>query len=187
MKINKQFKIWKAAGNDDFHPAYEYIHFIDNHAIATEAHILAKVETVSLFEFPLPGEDTMALTKLNGYSIHAALYRKLANYDTMWIEEDENGPRFCIQWEEQVVRISLVKTEKLHVPDFAAVLDKAGLHREAIYEIGINPKLLMRLADALGADATKLMFTKKNGTIFVYPAPSENYDAVGLIMPHRIP
>ena len=183
MKINKKYKLWEATAKDDFRPIFEYIFFQDGFAYATTGHVLIKVSINLLFEVnPMDPEDQLSL--LNGYCIHAELYKKLTGYGQVWFEQVEGRTHINVLFEQQKVSIALKNSEEIKPLAFEKVLQFSG-SREPVEAFGVNPYLLVNLAHALGVDkGVKLTFTKKGEKIFVEPAnEEEGYPRIGLIMP----
>ena len=190
MKINKNFKIWKAIKEDEFRPAMEFIHFRNGYAYASDAHILVKIPINELMDFSLDIERTPEenLAILDGYSIHAKVWQHLAGVKgviKLFPPQYENElPFFSVDIDSggaQVVRFPVAKKDFYKVPDFDGVL-KPEANTETISKIGISISLLNNLAQALGAENLKLEFSAENRKIIVRPLESESM-AYGLIMP----
>lgn len=132
-------------------------------------------------------EPSDQIKLLEGRCINANLFKKIYAYGSAWVEKVDDKVQFIIYFEDYPIRIDLKKTEEMHPPKFEAVISYNGT-KEPVDAIGLNHKLLTRLANALGiADKMKLSFTKKSGQIYVEPY-EEFYrnTMVGIIMPLNI-
>ena len=193
MKINKNFKIWKAIKENEFRPVMEFIHFRNGYAYASDSHILVKIPIDELIDFSLDIERTPEenLAILDGYSIHAKVWQHLAGVKgeiKLFPPQYENElPFFSVDIDgggAQVVRFPVAKKDFYKVPDFEGVL-KPEANTETISRIGISISLLNNLAQALGTENLKLEFSSENRKIIVHPLEFESM-AYGLIMPRFI-
>lgn len=188
INFNRNYKLYAAcAKHDESIPRFdlEYVYFIDGYAYASDAHIAVRVPLEECTTF-----DEPELNLLNNTRIHSSLLRALYQFKEVEIsedvEDDDLQPKqftvLSARQDDNEMRIILERRTK-H-PDFVRVFDIDD-ERQPIKALGIKPKLLATLTDAMGAVAIKLRFTQANGKVFVNDF-SDGCRAMGIIMPLHI-
>lgn len=173
-RIRKEFQIWKACEkHDKEREGLEYVVFDNGYAYATDAHILARVDT-SL----LTGLEPEEVALLNGYAIHAKALKTMASFDNISVDD---GPAFLCRIRHNTVRFELCKKDDINAPDFEQVLKEEGEHHP-IEKIGVESEFLSRLTAAIGNSRVKMEFYTESSRIIVKPI-NEIFNVKGLIMP----
>ena len=124
-------------------PIFNYIHIVDGYLLATDTHILIKQ--------PLKYHTIINSEKLNGKSIHYAMFAQICKYQTA--EATDDGI-LCIDKYRNQVLYKLPKTEDLgKVPDFERVINNATPTETG--EIIINPHSLDTITRTMFFDTDK--------------------------------
>lgn len=178
LNFLKEFKLWKACATDEFRPVMEYILLKNGYAYASDSHVLVRVPLEECTTFD---EEQRAL--LDDCLIHKSMLKYIVGFDIVVVEKDEDGA-VCLKASagENTVTVKLVKNgDVLKYPDAEKLLQSKN-DRTPIQKIGLSPKLIASLTDALGADALKCEFDGENSAIFTRPV-GESSNAIGIIMP----
>lgn len=178
FNFNKAFKLYEACSeSDDFRPAMEMVHFMNDAAYASNSHILVKVPLDACTE----GIDIEDAKKLNGFSVHWKVLKKIYVLDVIIIVRDDEAGTCEIQSRinGHDIRIELKSQAEIKVPDFDKVIGERE-NAEPTRKIGISPSLLYRLSRAMNMAVVSMNMTSKNGKIFIN---GEGNGAVSVIMP----
>lgn len=182
FNFSKDYKLYSACSCDDgLRPAMEMVHFIDGYAYASDSHILIKVPLSSCLA--LVDEDERKM--LDGYSIHGKVLKLIYGFDTIHIErDDETGDcRILTKMEGHEISFKLQRTEEVHPPKFESVLANNNC-AEAVEKIGINPKLLLRAAEAINIHLNAgLVF---RGERNAFRIENKLDGGIAIIMPSRV-
>jgi hypothetical protein len=179
MKIDRTYKLEKAVSGDELRPAINYILLEDDHAIATNGHILAKVP------IERNGESDGLL---NPAAITTARkYQKSDNLDismqgnSVTIDEITRGDSRTGNF--HIVPRLLPSGEGETFPDWKSVVPEL----KQVHKVGLNVNNLKALAEAIGADTVVLEMEagQPHKGIIVRPVAKHN-KAEGLLMPCRI-
>lgn len=187
--------IHKVCGTDHLRPHFNYVHFVDNYAYATDAHIAVKIKLKSITT--LLGEQELSL--LNGYSANPETYAFLMGCTT--IEPKENGiVNFTKKSISGTINLQKYETvgrwgnnncvhEQLNIIFDSTFKKHDETNKDSTF--GINPHFLTRLSEALFKDAytpsIRIRVAKANQAILVDSELHNNKDSgierIGLIMP----
>lgn len=178
LNFKKEYKLWKACANDAVRPVMEYILLKDGYAYAADAHVLVRVPLQECTTFE---DEQVAL--LDGCLIHKSMLKYIVGFDIVLVEKGEDG---VVSLEaragENTITVKLGKNgDVLKYPDAEAVL-KSKQERVPIQKIGLTPKFIASLTEALGADTLKFEFNDERSAVFARPV-SETSNAIGIIMP----
>lgn len=146
FNFNKSYKLYEACATDKFRPAMEMVHFKDGFAYASDSHILVRVPLMAC----IIGLDEEEFEKLNGFSIHWKVLKKLFAYDRIWIDRDDEAGTCIVRTELEghEISIELKPQSELKVPDFETVINNKK-DAEAVSKLGISPKMLAKLGSAI--------------------------------------
>jgi hypothetical protein len=177
---------------DNLRPAMQYLEISNGFVYGTDAHILAKIPQnevfgVNLFptdkKFYIEGKQWKAQKLFNAVS-----FQPVDNFEAsgMLMAFDKHGKTLgiCqfftqIEFEAKIGRF----------PDCERVLYASDVMPENITQIGFNPDLYQRLAEALEDKMRtfKLSFFGQNRAILVqHTAPDEFTKGIGIMMPIKI-
>jgi hypothetical protein len=176
--FKKEFKLYLACAEEDsFRPAFEYVHFFNDCAYASDAHILVKVP----LEACVVGMDLEEVKKLNGFSVQWRALKKIYGLDRIYIERDDEAGTCALHSyiADHDITIWLKSQATMKMPGFDAVLTERE-SAEPTTKIGINPKFLYRLSQAINLNVVGMNVTSKRGKIFI--EDSDN-GAISVIMP----
>ena len=187
MKINKKFKIWEVAEKSDtLRPAMEYICFRNGYAYATDAHILIRVPIEELFEEEALHINAEELKEqLNGVLFHAALWKKVAAFEGLRIEVENDIPVFKTKINKHEIIFRFVKDGSPFKYPKAEELFKAE-PKEPVSRIAFPSVLLAKLAAAMGENDIILNFASEKDKILISPLFKGRTNASGVIMPKMI-
>lgn len=178
FNFDKNYKLYNACATDQFRPAMEMVHFKDGFAYASDSHILVRVPIGSC----VTGMDEEEFGKLNGFSIHWKVLKKLYSYDRIFIERDDEAGTCEIHMslEDHDICVQLRSQETLNVPNFEAVIQK-NREGEPVSKLGISPKMLARLGSAINlSDRVCMNISGQKNAIHISDMMS---GAVAVIMP----
>lgn len=177
-RFNKQYQLWKACGKNELRPALEYVCFDNGYAYASDGHILARVNINTLTSLLSDEEKQM----LNGYCIHAEVFKVLLRYDNVKIVQDDDGVTIVCYVHWNNISIKLVEKKTIGAPDYEKTLKAEG-ESHPIEKIGIDKNFLNNLTDAIGLKSVKMDFYSESAKIIVSPINEDYLDIKGLIMP----
>ena len=176
FNFDKDHKLWMACDTKNgFHLGLEFIHFKGGYAYASDAHILVRVPLNAFCGFA----DEDDKEKLDGFSVHWKVYKKIISYDTAFVYREDPTCIIKVELEGHRIEFSLVPSALIAgVPDFESVLKSRD--NEQTKMVGISPSELSRLSAALNLNAAGLNLCGERGSIIV-----RNVDdfGIGLIMP----
>lgn len=188
MIINKNNKVHECCSTDVQRPALNHVLFNGERLIATDGHILASVAPESLDgeaeKALIPVEALKTATKPSG-SLHAIVFH--ADNETM--SAFGGGQEVIVRQPADVGPDQYPNCDRIMPPEEQI---KAPQLR-----IGLNAKLLLRLAKALGTDALELRLPIMEPdssrdypmkAIYVVPLGTQDIDEggpFGLIMPMK--
>jgi hypothetical protein len=183
VNFQKEFKLWKACSKDEFRPVMQHVFFKDGYAYASDTHVLVRVplEECTTFE-----EEEREL--LDGCLLHGSMLKYIVGFETVLVETDEDGAVYLkAKAGENTITVKLGKDgDALTYPKAEELLQKhRNGDRSPIQKIGINPKFVASLTEALGTDNLKFEFSDEKSAIFARPL-NESSNAIGLIMPLAI-
>ena len=124
------------------------------------------------------------MERLNGFSIHARLLKIIYGYNQVRIERDDDAGTCHIvtDIEGHAVSFKLQRTEDVHPPKFEEVLEQ-NKAIEPVKRIGINPRLLLKLAEAINLKDVGLYFRGERNAIRI----ENKFDgSVAIIMPRLL-
>ena len=178
INFDKNFKLFEACSKkDEIRPVMEMVHFMNDAAYASDSHILVKVPLDACLE----GLDIEEAKKLNGFSVHWKVLKKIYSLDQIHIVLDEEAGKCEIQSEinGHDITIELKSQDELTPPKFEKVLNERE-NAEPTTKIGINPTLLYKLSRAMSMTIVGMNITSKLGKIFI---KGNGNGAVAVIMP----
>ena len=140
-KFNFMTPLHLACSDDELRPAFQYIHFKDGWAFASNTYILVRQSMENYCS---------ALNKdlLNGKAIHADAFKKILKYDTVEVTDKginalkNNGEKAFYPFADEGIK----------APNFQSVIDR-GFKNDTIasdntavrgfeYQVGLNPHLV---------------------------------------------
>lgn len=186
-KFNFKTPLHLACSDDNLRPTFQYVHFIDGWAYATNAMVLVKQ---SLDDYC----DVLDKENLNGHALHADSFKKILRYDTVQAFDD------CVKgWKDNGSEVVFpYAKEGITAPDFKKVLEqrlKPNLIRSENNNeasmgsiIGLNPHFVAIVGDVLydGRKHTPLRLTmgKQYEAVIAEPINVDEYpNQMALIMP----
>ena len=185
VNFQPEYKLWKACAKESLaRPVLEYVFFRNGFAYASDANILVRVPLNLCTTF-----DEESIDLLDGFAIHASLLKNLVKYEKVEVAHDivrRNGEdkvvAVLIAWKENnCVKVYLSDNLSVRPPNFEGILQ---MPKEVVTvsKIGMYSKRTDTLAEAMGTKRMKMIFTQKDGVIFVHPVEEDN-ESVGAIMP----
>lgn len=178
LNFQKKFKLWKACASDNLRTVKEHILFKDGYAYASDAHILVRVPLDECTTFD---DEERAL--LDGSLIHKSMLKYIVGFGVVHVKKTDDGVVYLeAHAGENTIKVELGKDgDVLKYPNAEALLQNKSEHAP-IRKIGLKPKYIASLTEALGSDRLKFEFIDEKSAIFARPT-SETSDAIGLIMP----
>ena len=185
MYIDKQFKLWKACEKDEMRPAFNYIHFKNGFAYASNARILAKVEFSAIFCGEMDEVEELKHL-LDGYAVSAAAWKFLVSLDFLNVKAEGDKKQFFEGMiANNIVRVYTEKSGVLNAPKFESLFTTSE-EKKPISKVGISPSLLADLSDALGLSSIRMDFLQADKKIFIHNSGTKMYNCSGIIMPQII-
>lgn len=178
----KEYKLFNACSIDDrFRNAMMMVHFINGYAYASDSHILVRVPLSSCTSF-IEGEEEWK--RLNGFSIHWRVLKTIYGYNNIRVERDDDAGTCHIvtDIEGHAVSFKLQRTEDVHPLKFEEVLARNEAI-EPVKRIGINPHLLLKLAEAINLKNVGLYFRGERNAIRI---ENKLDGSVAIIMPRML-
>lgn len=172
-KDNFTTKLHKCCSNDkdDLRPFAKAIHFINGYAYAADGYIMVKTS--------LEYQRVINPEKLEGKAIHMDNFKEILKFEIAECCEDGIS---CKNIDGQVAFYEYYSMGDKKTPKFESMMpDKTKL--KDVAQIGINPKKLANLTDAMYSDTGtyRLRFTGSETSIIIdcigYP------EQVGILMP----
>lgn len=178
--FKKEYKLFKACEKSDmFRPAMEMVHFMNNCAYMSDAHILAKVPLYSCMAVSEEESE-----KLNGFSIHWKDLKMVYGFDIIYIEKDEEGDRCWIKAKPNgsEISIELRRTGEVNPPNYDALLN-GKREPKATELIGLRGERLARLSQVMNLPVTGLNLSGALGAIYI-ENPLDG--SIGMLMPESV-
>lgn len=196
--------IHKICSTDSIRAYFNYVHFVNGYAYATDAHIAVKVSIDSFC-------NTLSIVKnadyknLNGYSANIQTYSFLQSCDFItdikdgvvsFIKGSLTGTILLDKYESVDGRSDDNKTHNQLDKIINAAISSYKDKHEKSDLFGINPKLLNRLHDALFKDiisaGVRVRVTERNKAILIdepshFPIKDGKITRIGIIMPVSVP
>lgn len=188
------FRLHELCADDDLRPAFQYVHFMNGYAYATDAHVLIRANINEISDFK---DEEIAM--LDHKCIHARLFRQIIQRRVIkitpegFLYEDQTGDvsqlfKFHEIGEDRT--IDLFANDKFaccgtKVPDLDAVIDD-DIKTTAITSIGVNADCVQRVVRAIGgARMIQMSFNGDNRAITIRPIDEElkQADIIAVIMP----
>lgn len=182
LNFKKEFKLWKACADDSFRPVLEHVLFKDGYAYASNSHILVRVPLAECTTF-----DDSTIELLDNCLIHKSMLKYIVGFDVVLVEKTDDGAvSLKAKAETNTITVQLGENgESLKYPDVEGLLQSKN-DRTPIMQIGLDPKLVYSLTEALGTDLLKFEFSDERSAVFVTPTRRES-QALGLVMPFMLP
>jgi hypothetical protein len=185
-------KLHTLCSNDTLRPAMHYLEISNGYVYGTDAHILAKIPQnevfgVNLFptdkKFYIEGKQWKTQKLFNAY-----VFAPIENFEVsgMLMAFDKYGKTLGIC---QFFTQSEFEAKIGRYPNCEQVLYSSDVMPENITQIGFNPDLYQRLAEALEDKMRtfKLSFFGQNRAILVQHTAPDNYTkGIGIMMPIKI-
>jgi hypothetical protein len=185
-------KIHTLCANDTLRPAMQYLEISNGYVYGTDAHILAKIPQNEIFgteffptdkKFYIEGKQWKAQKLFNAVS-----FQPVDNFEVsgMLLAFDKKGETLGIcQFYTEIDFYNKVGK----FPNCEQVIYASNVMPENITQIGFNPDLYQRLAEALEDKMRtfKLSFFGQNRAILVqHIAPDTHTKGIGIMMPLMI-
>jgi len=208
IKLNPfKLPLHKVCSNDNKLRKYlNYVHFVNDFAYATDAHIALKVSIDSLNENNHI-LNTLELKNLNGYSINIATYSFLQSCDVINSIKDGvisfskgtiNGTVSIDPFDvidsrsaDNKINVQLDKLINDAIDDFYGLSNDLKLNQSGAF--GLNPSLLNKLSEAMFKDigllsGIRVRTTHPNRAILIdspyyFNSNKKEVSRIGLIMP----
>jgi len=172
----EKLKLDLACGKDDLRPVMEYVKVTRDKMIATDAHIMAVVDTDTVFD-----SDFIQGIPEEGMLIHREDWKKMIQYEVpTWKTEGE-----VIKMVHSKKRSLLVEVEYekdiAKYPNWQAIIPEGD--KFELDKIGINFELAIKLQQALNLDSCKLEFFGDSKPILVSDSKEQKEGRIGILMP----
>jgi hypothetical protein len=178
MKTN--FKLHLATSKDSLRPAMQSILITKTDIVSTDAHIMAVVPTGDIFDI-----DSIQCIPDKGLLIDGQIWKSIYTAEQITIYETNGGYKICGHFKSKPsMEFKVEKNgDGANFPNWLSVVPTED-KREEMGLIGINPKLLFNLSEAIGADmGLRLETNGRQKGIVVCPINKEDNKSYGLIMP----
>jgi hypothetical protein len=181
MKTN--FKLHLATSKDKFRPVMQSILITKTDIVATDAHIMAIVPTGDIFD-----SASIQCIPDNGLLIDGQIWRSIHTAENINISESNGQYRIGAYFRNKPsMEFKIEKNgDGENFPNWLSVVPTED-KREEMGLIGLSPKLLFNLSEAIGADmGLRLETNGRQKGIVVRPINKEDNKSYGLIMPIKV-
>lgn len=166
---------------DNYRPVYGYINLTKDYVYATNAHIIVRHKTHEVFK------DTFIETiPDNGVLIPANAWKLARNKKTTRIAFTEDKLKIELYQEDSSI-ITYGLGNHLNYVDCESVMPKKEDWTD-LKEIGMTPRILNLLSDAMECSTIKLQFYGANKAMLCLPNQSSStyFGVIGVCMPCMI-
>ena len=178
------FKLHMACGKDELRPAMTNVFVTKQFCVATDAHIMAIVPTTDIFT----GEKSMDNIPEEGMYINANDWRKLVTAKFVEYDGEFVIAYFARKSPAHVKPIPIADIGPY--PNWKAVIPSSDRF-DSVSKIGVNPKFIYNLHQALDMPMFKLDFIAQNVAIAVsmpeFGYGLESGHQFGIVMPSMLP
>lgn len=173
-------KIYECLGKDPLRTVLNYAFITKKKTVATDAHVLIAYNTEELFD-----EDFIGALPDEGILVDEITLRDMAKKDVQLIAlSDKIIVGHKVRGEPRPSYFDFKTQEQIGTfPNWEAIIP--GKNEAPLSHIGINPKHLLRLQNAMGADVAGVAcyFTGQHGAILVEPINSMYESITAIVMP----
>ena len=165
MKTN--FKLHLVTSKDKIRPAMNSVLINRDEAVATDAHVLARVPVSSILDL-----DSIALIPEKGILIDAQIWKAIHNADSIHLKETAEGLKIVGYFSRKPVQEYKVQTngEGTTFPNYRQVIPDHEHAKQETSTLKLNPKLLENLRQAIDATAgVQIQFNGHNKGAIVLP------------------
>ena len=177
------FKLHMACGKDELRPSMTNVFVTKQFCVATDSHLMAIVPTADIFT----GEKSIENIPEEGMYVNANDWRKLIAANFVEYDGEFVVGHFPRKSPAHVKPIAVKDIGPY--PKWEAVIPSADRF-DSVSRIGVNPKLMYNLYQALDAPIFKLDFISKNVAIAVslpeFGYGLESGHQFGIIMPTKL-
>jgi hypothetical protein len=176
------FKLHMACGKDELRPATMHVYVTREVCVATDANIMAVVPTQDIFA---DDESIMNIPE-EGMYINSNDWRKFIGANLLFFDGDFVMAHFPRKSAAHVKPVAI--SDVGPYPNWKAVLPSVDSF-DSLSAIGVDPKLLYNLSQALDIPQFKVNFVGRNRPICVSMTEFEfgdNFHQYGVIMPLMI-
>lgn len=163
---------------DEMRPVMQYVKVTKNYCIATNAHVLGKIKTETIFDL-----EFIAKLPEEGILVHQEDWKKLKN--AVLIEWKSNDViKICYSGKKRDVLIESETESNIGTyPNIDAVIPTKENRQVELNQIAFNASLLLDLQKALNIPNVKLQFSGMNRPIYVTDGSGQQIENIGVIMP----